>query len=297
MPKNNLQHAFLIPVLFVFLWSTGFIGAKSGLPAAEPFTFLGVRMAFTLMALLAIIPFFTVTWPRSFSAYLHLAVVGTLIHGVYLGGVFFAIYRGVDAGLSAIIVGLQPLLTVIFSTIWLREPLSALKVLGLTLGLAGIVIVIGQKGIGVSGVDTLGLWFCIGSLIAISIGTIYQKKFCTSFDLLPGIFVQYVAAALFYLTLSTLWENQDIYWSLRFSLALAWLVIVLSIGAVLLLMWLIRVGEAGKVASFFYLTPPFVAVEAWFLFDERLSLYSVLGMILCVIGVFLVVRSPSTRPA
>ena len=296
MSRTRFQHSLLIPILFVFLWSTGFIGAKSGLPAAEPFTFLSVRMAFALAALLIIIPFFSVTWPRGFRAYFHLAVVGTLVHGVYLGGVFFAIYRGVDAGLSAIIVGLQPLLTVIVAAIWLREPLNILKILGLSLGLVGIFIVIEQRGIGINGINPLGLWFCVGSLFGISIGTIYQKKFCTSFDLLPGVFVQYVAAALFYLMLSMLWESQDIYWSLRFSLALAWLVVVLSIGAVLLLMWLIRAGEAGKVASLFYLVPPFVAVEAWFLFGERISLNSAFGVVLCVAGVFLVVRSPATCP-
>lgn len=283
----------LVPLLFVALWSTGFIGAKYGLPAAEPFTFLGVRMLLALGLLGALIPFFRVRWPRRAGDYLHIAVVGLLIHGIYLGGVFSAIYRGVDSGLSAVIVGLQPLVTVLISALWLNEHLGRLKLLGMATGFIGIVTVIADRGIGIGGVDATGLWLCVASLLAISLGTIYQKRYCTGFDLLPGVLVQYLAAAAFYWAAALLLEQRDIYWTPRFVFALGWLVLVLSLGAVLLLMWLIRHGESGRVASLFYLVPPLVTLEAWILFDERLTLVAVGGIGLCVAGVAMVMKSPA----
>ena len=280
-------------MLFVFLWSTGFIGAKFGLPAAEPFTMLGIRMGIACLLLLILMPFFNVRWPKAVADYGNLILVGVLVHGIYLGGVFFAIYRGVDAGISAIIVGLQPLLTAAIAVSWLNESLTRLKSLGLLTGFVGIFIVISQQGIGVDGINSAGILACVISLVAISIGTIYQKRFCTHCDLLPSVFIQYIGAGMLFLWLSFWLENQDIFWSLRFSLTLAWLVIVLSIGAVVLLMWLIRVGEASKIASLFYLVPPMVAIEAWILFGETMSLFSIAGVGLCVTGVLLVLKSPS----
>lgn len=293
MPDHtNTIRGLFIPLVFVSLWSTGFIGAKYGLPAAEPFTFLSIRMLITVAILALIIPFFQVHWPRRVKDYIHLGVVGILIHGIYLGGVFSAIHRGVDSGLSAVIVGLQPIATVMLSAVWIKEHVSATKVGGMILGFAGILVVISDRGIGVSGIDMVGLVFCVMSLFAIAIGTIYQKRFCTQYDLLPGICIQYVATAGFVLILAFTFETREVIWSQRFFMALAWLVLVLSIGAVLLLMWLIRHGEAGKIASLFYLVPPFVAVEAWFLFDERVSLVALGGIALCVCGVAIVMNAP-----
>lgn len=294
MSKTSLI-GLLAPLLFVLLWSTGFIGAKYGLIAAEPFTFLTIRHGIAAFLLLCLIPFVRFTWPKRPIDYLHISVVGILMHSIYLGGVFAAIYRGVDSGLSAIIVGLQPLLTVIFSTLWLGERITVIKLIGTFLGFAGITVIIVERGIGIEGVSLLGLTLCAIALLGISIGTIYQKKFCTSFDLLPSVCLQYIASALFLLILSMFFEYRDIFWSTRFILALTWLVGVLSLGAVVLLMWLIRMGEAGKVASLFYLVPPAVAVEAWLLFDERLSLIAIGGMLLCVIGVAMVINSPTAE--
>lgn len=297
MARTGIVFSTLIPLVFVALWSTGFVGAKYGLPEAEPFTFLLIRMSLTVLILLAIIPFFKITWPRQPLAYFNLAMVGIMIHGMYLGGVFFAISRGVDSGLSAVVVGLQPLVTVILSMFWLRESIGVAKISGLLLGLIGIVLVIHSRGIGLHGIDPIGLSACFGSLLAISVGTIYQKKYCTSHDLLPGICIQYVGCAGFMLVLSLLFEDQIINWSPRFIIALSWLVLVLSIGAVLLLMWLIRHGEAGKIASLFYLVPPFVAVEAWFLFDENLSFQALLGILFCVAGVALTIKAAEKKIA
>ncbi len=294
MSKARLIGLF-VPLLFVLLWSTGFIGAKYGLIAAEPFTFLMVRHGIAAVILVAAIPFFTVKWPRQIKDYVHISVVGVLMHSLYLGGVFAAIYKGVDSGLTAIIVGLQPVLTVVFSAIWLGERLSNIKVIGTLLGFIGITVIIAERGVGVDGLSTTGLLLCLVSLIGISVGTIYQKKFCTQYDLLPSVCIQYIASALFLLVLSSLFEYRDIYWSTRFILAMIWLIGVLSLGAVVLLMWLIRMGEAGKVASLFYLVPPVVALEAWILFDEQLSYIAIAGMLICVLGVALVINSPATK--
>lgn len=292
-PHSHPVFDLFVPLLFVALWSTGFIGAKYGLPAAEPFTFLLIRMLITVAILGLLIPFFQVSWPHRAMDYLHLSIVGILIHGMYLGGVFSAIYRGVDSGLSAVIVGLQPLVTVMLSSIWLGENIGRSKLIGMILGFVGITVVIGDRGIGIHGIDAMGLIMCVIALLAISIGTIYQKRNCTHFDLLPGVCIQYVATAIFLMILSFSLETREVDWNLRFVSALAWLVLVLSIGAVLLLMWIIRHGEAGKVASLFYLVPPFVTVEAWLLFDERLSLTAIVGIALCVGGVAMVMNAPS----
>ena len=238
-----------------------------------------------------------VTWPKRPLHIFHLLVVGILIHGIYLGGVFSAIYQGIDAGLSAVVVGLQPLVTVLLSALWLREPIGKLKSLGLLAGLAGIVIVIAQRGIGVDGLSTPGLLFCIAGLFGISIGTIYQKKFCTGFDLLPAVFIQYVGSMSFMLLLAHWFETGQIDWNSDFIFAMIWLVLVLSLGAVVLLMWLIRTGEAGKTASLFYLVPAFTSVEAWFLFGEQLSIIAIFGIGLCVLGVALVVNAPEKTAA
>jgi drug/metabolite transporter (DMT)-like permease len=278
------------PLLFVFLWSTGFIGAKFGLPSAEPFTFLCVRMFLTLLIMTLLLPLFPVKWPTRLPDYGHLAIVGILIHGIYLGGVFTAIYRGLPSSIAAVVVGLQPLVTVALSRIWLGESMTTLKLAGLITGFAGIVLVVSEQGLSSTGINTPGLAFSAAALLGISVGTIYQKKFCTKVDLLPGVFVQYSANALFMLALALLLESREIHWNLQFTLALSWLIVALSLGAVLLLMWLIRHGEAGKVASLFYLVPPLVAVEAWLLFGERFGLIAIIGIACCIFGVAMVMH-------
>ena len=291
MQLSTIATNFLIPLLFVFLWSTGFIGAKYGLPYAEPFTFLFVRMVIA-SALLYLIALHTrVPWPTRISDYGHMAIVGMLIHGIYLGGVFFAISRGMDAGISALIVSLQPLVTVALAAVFLSEPLNRYKVLGVIIGLVGVVMVITARGIGSEKILPVGLISCSLSLFGIASGTIYQKKFCHNFSLLPAVCVQYVAATFLLLPGAYYLETMQIEWNSHFIFALAWLVLVLSLGAVILLMQLIQRGNASQVASLFYLVPPFTAVEAWLLFNEQLSKIAVLGIALCVIGVALVVRS------
>lgn len=293
MEFSRFSTRFAIPLLFVFLWSTGFIGAKYGLPYAEPFTFLFVRMTIAASLLFVIAHIFKEPWPLRLIDYGHVAIVGVLIHGVYLGGVFFAISIGIDAGLSALIVSLQPLVTVLLAARFLSEKITSMTITGIALGLAGVLMVVFDDGIGSTHTVPAGLIACVFSLLAISIGTVYQKRYCGNVALLPGVCIQFTANAVFLVLLANYYETMKINWTADFIFALSWLVLVLSLGAVLLLMWLIQRGNAGQVASLFYLVPPFAAVEAWWLFDETLSGVALVGMALCVAGVAVVVRVPA----
>ncbi|MFT6914935.1 MAG: drug/metabolite transporter (DMT)-like permease [Motiliproteus sp.] len=281
----------LTPVLFVWLWSTGFIGAKYGLPYAEPFTLLLYRMLITLGLLGLLAWWLKSHWPSPVAA-MHTAVTGLLVHGFYLGGVFYAIEGGMPAGVAALIVGLQPLVTAIAAVLVLREGVVVRQWLGLLLGLVGVGLVLWEK-MGVTGqVGGLPLWPLIWALIAllgISIGTVYQKRFGQGVELVPGTFIQYCAATLFFALGAWALETSAVTWSMQLMLAMGWLVLGLSIGAILLLMLLIRRGAASQVASLFYLVPPVTALEAYLLFDERLGLLAMLGGALTVLAVALVI--------
>jgi len=247
------------------------------------------------MAAIVLIPVLFILksrWPANSSDYVHSAVVGTLVHAVYLGGVFCAISLGTGAGLSALIVGLQPLLTLCLSVIFLAEKAGRLKVAGVLTGLVGFIIVIIERT-GIDELSTPGLLLCTVSLIGISAGTVYQKKITTGIELLPGVFIQYLGAFAVLLPLAVLLEPFEISWNSEFVLATLWLVLVLSIGAILLLMMLIRNSDASNVASLFYLVPPLTAFEAFLLFGEALSLIAIAGMLLCVAGVAMVLHKNS----
>lgn len=285
-----------MPLLFVALWSTGFIGAKFGLPYAEPFTFLFIRFALTLALLVPLAHWLSGEWPRGPALWGHIAVSGLLVHGAYLGGVFYGIYLGMPAGLASLLVGLQPLLTAGLAGPLLGERLATRQWLGLALGLAGVIMVLGGK---LDPGESLFQGFGLGALgavlvalLGISGGTLYQKRYCTGMPLLSGTVVQYLASATLLGLGALLFEERDIEWSATFSLTLGWLVLVLSISAILLLMALIKRGEASRVASLFYLVPPVTALQAWWLFDEALPPISLLGMAIAIAGVVLVVRTP-----
>ncbi|MGM0701224.1 MAG: DMT family transporter [Pseudomonadota bacterium] len=283
-----------MPVLFVALWSTGFIGAKFGLPHAEPFTFLFVRFVLTLALLLPLTGLLKVDWPRGLRLWSHIGVSGLLVHGAYLGGVFYGIQLGMPAGLAALLVGLQPLLTAALARPLLDERLAPLQWLGLALGLTGITLVLGSKldpgGALFQGFGLGALASVTVALVGISLGTLYQKRYCTGMPLLTGTAVQYLAAGTLLGLGALLFEERDIEWTPTFMLTLLWLVLVLSISAILLLMALIKRGEASRVASLFYLVPPVTALEAWWLFDERLPMVGLIGMAVTIAGVVLVAR-------
>jgi drug/metabolite transporter (DMT)-like permease len=290
------------PALFVLLWSTGFVGAKYGLPYAPPFTFLGLRLV-TAAVLLAVcaaaLPSGRTTVRRTRRhQYGHAAVAGLLLHAGYLGGVFYAISVGVPAGVSAVVVSLQPVLTALLATRLLGERPGLRQWTGLALGVAGVALVVAPDlaGSGTGPVPVRGLLACIVALAATTAGTLYQKRHGDEVPLLWGTAVQYTAAAAVLLTAAVATERMTVVWTGDFLLALGWLVLALSIGAVLLLLLLLRRGTASSVASLFYLVPPATAVEAYLLFGERLAALSLVGLAVTVIGVALVVV-PARRRA
>ena len=284
--RRNLS--FAAPFLFVALWSTGFVGAKMGMPHAEPFTFLGIRFALTSAIFFVLIAAMRVRLPRNPVIWLHAAVVGLLMHGIYLGGVFVAVDIGTSAGIAALIVGVQPVFTAILAGLMLNERLSFRAWLGLALGFVGVALVVWRQAGDTGGAP--GLTACVSSLVAITVATLYQKRFAGAIDLRVGSAVQFAAAAALMWALAFATETMVIDWNAESIFAMAWLVVVLSFGAITLLYILIREGAASKVASLFYLVPPVVAVEGYFLFGEVLSLSALAGMAIAVIGVPLVTR-------
>ncbi|VVE11586.1 peptide ABC transporter ATP-binding protein [Pandoraea capi] len=303
-----------MPWWFVLIWSTGFIVAKYGMPNAEPLTFLTWRYGCTLVVMLPIMWLTRTPWPMrhglegnvrevttvraeriDWPLIAHLAISGILIQAVYLGGVWAAIKHGAPAGLAALIVGIQPLLTALFARV-VGEPVSRRQWLGLLCGFIGVGLVVANK-VGVRGVGVGVIALCVLSLVAITAGTLYQKRFCSHFDLRVGTVVQFGAA--FLVTLPAAWalETMQVRWNAEMIGALAWSVLALSIGAISLLFLLIRRGAATKVSSLMYLTPPTTAVMAWLLFGETLSPLSAAGMIVAALGVALVIErraAPST---
>ena len=278
----------LLPGLFVVLWSTGFIAAKYGLPYAPPLEFLLVRFAL-VASLMTLVAFATrATWPRGRRQIAHIAVAAWLVHGVYLGGVFVAIAAGMPAGTSAMLVGLQPILTVFLARAWLGERISRLQWAGLVLGLVGVYFVVRHK-IGLGG-DATALVAVLAALAGISAGTLYQKKYCAHVDLRSGAVVQFVACALLYAAIVAFAGWRPIAWTPQFIFALGWSVIVLSVGAISLLYWLLRHGAAADVARLFYLVPPVTALMAFVLFGERLDALALAGMALIAVGVALARR-------
>lgn len=284
-----------VPLLFVLLWSTGFIGAKYALPFIEPFHLLFIRMLLTLAVFAGLIVLFRARWPTPRQA-MHQMVVGSLVHAAYLGGVFAAIKLHMPAGVASLLVGLQPLLTAVLAWQFAGSSLRPRQWLGLVLGLIGAALVL-VRGESLDNIylPAAALLAIFVALFGISIGTLYQKRFGRDTDLLTGSFFQYLATALWMGLLTGGFEHGDVVWTPQLIAALAWLVCGLSVGAILLLMWMIREGEAAHVATYFYLVPPVTAIESWLLFDERLGVASVLGIAVTVAGVYLVLKKSPRR--
>jgi drug/metabolite transporter (DMT)-like permease len=277
-----------IAALFVPLWSTGFIGAKLGLPYAEPYTFLFLRYASVALLLGGVALIMRAPWPRTGREWLHISVAGLLVHAVYISCVFDSIYHGLPSGVSALIVGLQPLLTAAVVGPFLGERVGFRQWLGLLLGLIGVALVLWEK----VQLD-VGLWavgLSVIALLGISVGTVYQKRFCPRLDLRSGIAIQYLATAIYVGGFALALETRHVEWTGRFIFALVWLMLVLSIGAVSLLFILLRRGSASRTAALFYLVPPCTALVAWLLFDEQLGVVALIGMAVAAAGVFLATR-------
>ncbi|WP_373088669.1 DMT family transporter [Sneathiella sp.] len=281
----------VMPAVFVFLWSTGFIGAKLGLPYIEPLTFLAFRFGICVVIMIPVVLFTRTYWPARWQDYGHIAIGGLLMHGGYLGVVFMSIDHGTPAGISALIVGIQPLIVAALVGVLLGEKVSWRQWAGLLLGLAGVFLVVANKlSVGEGTLFGMGLSFI--ALFSIAGGTLYQKKFSSNMNLKSGNLIQFTVAGLYFTATSFLFESGKVVWSGELVFALGWLVIVLSLGAMTLLYILLRNGAAANVSSLFYLTPPCTAIVAYFLFDEELGPLSLLGMAIAVVGVALVNYKP-----
>ena len=283
-----MQVTWVFPGLFVVLWSTGFIGAKLGLPYAEPFTFLLLRFVFVLVILLPICWLLGARWPNR-QGVGHMAIAGVLMQGGYLGGVFASLHQGMPAGVSALITGLQPVFTAVLGTWLLHERPTPRQWLGLALGLCGVVLVVGDR-IAVQNLAVPAILLSTLALASITLGTVWQKRHGGAIDLRTGAAIQFAAAAVVLAPFALIFETGRVVWSGEFVFALAWLVVVLSFGAVFLLFYLIRHGAATRVASLFYLVPPTTALIAWPLFAESYSLLAAAGMGLGMLAVWLVTK-------
>ncbi|MCW8837038.1 MAG: DMT family transporter [Rhodospirillales bacterium] len=278
-----------MPAVFVLLWSTGFIGAKLGLPYAEPLTFLSIRFVILTVILLALCLITKAPWPRTMAEAGHIAIAGLLVQATYLGGVFSAIHHGIPAGVAALIVGVQPLLTAVAAGPYLGEKITARQWVGFFLGMAGVILVVaGKLSFDASHIN--GVILAVLALIGITLGTLYQKRHGGGMDLRSGSAIQFGVSAIAMIMLAPFFETMNVQWTGEFIFAMAWLVLVLSLGAISLLFMLIKRGAASQVASLFYLVPPVTAVVAYFVFGETMGWLPIMGMAVAVLGVALVVK-------
>jgi drug/metabolite transporter (DMT)-like permease len=280
-----------MPLIFVLIWSTGFIVARYGMPLSPPFKFLATRFALSIACFALWIVVAKVPWPSSRTQWLHLAVTGVLMHAVYLGGVWAAVKLGMGSGLSALIVGLQPVLT----AVWLSGTggrVTARQWGGLALGFVGLVLVVSAK-LGHGEATGLNLSIAVLALLGITTGTLYQKRFVTACDVRSANAVQLAAALLVTLPLA-LMEQEAMQWNTQLGWAMAWSVLGLTLGGSSLLYVLIQRGAATSVTSLLFLVPPTTALMAWVLFGEAITAATVVGTALTALGVYWVVRVPKT---
>jgi len=281
--------ARVAPPLFVLIWATGFIVARTVAPHTEPLTFLLVRYALAILVLAVIVSIARVPWPRDGRTWLNSLIAGVLLHGFYLGGVFWAVKNGLPAGITALVAGLQPLVTGLLAMPLLGERVSPRRWLGIGLGFLGAILVILPK-LG-AGAPPLALCAAILAMLSITLGTIWQKRTAGTLDMRVNAVIQYIGAALVTAPVVLLTENgrMDMSWPLLFGLA--WAVLGLSIGAIGLLLYLIRHGAVTGVATLLYLVPPVAAVMAYLLFGETLSLIQIVGMGCAALGVAVASRN------
>jgi drug/metabolite transporter (DMT)-like permease len=276
-----------VPTLFVVFWSSGFVGGKYGLPYAEPFTLLSLRMI-AVVAILGVVVMVTrPAWPDA-AIVGRTAVTGLLMHGIYLGGVFYSIYRGLPPAISALIVCLQPVVTSTVANRVLGETVVMRQWIGLALGLVGVFFVVYGNIHGGDDAPSVAWLASFVALAGITAGTIYQKRHGSSIDWRAGFLIQYGAAGVLFCVLAFLFETRAVNWDVHLIGALAWMVLVLSLGTIWLLYFLIQRSAATKVTSLFYLVPPVTAVQAWIIFGDRLGVLALIGMAACAAGVFLV---------
>ena len=283
-----MKLARFAPALFVLLWSTGFVGAKYGLPYADPFVFLSIRVLIAAVLLLVIAYLLKMPVRIGRSAIARSSLIGFFLHACYLGGVFYSISQGLPAGVAAVVTSLQPVLVSIFAVKVLGEQLRISQVAGLLLGLCGTILVLGPSFN--SHIPTAGIIAIVVALIGSTTATLLQKRVGADIPLVAGTAYQYLFTGLVLGVIALATGNTHITWSSRFTAAFVWLVLVLSVGAILLLLWLLNSGSAASVSSLFYLVPPATAIEAFFLFGEKVNTQGFLGIGITALGVWLVIR-------
>ena len=285
------------PVIFVLLWSTGFVGAKYILPYAEPFVFLTIRYFFATLILVLIAKAMgeslRITWPQVKQSML----VSVFLHVIYIGGVFYAVFIDIPAGITAVIVSLQPILVSVLAIPLLGEKLSYRQVFGLLLGFVGILFLLSPKlleGDLSTGLPTLGIICCVIALLGTTIGYLLQKKGGADIPFLAGTAVQFATSTVIFAIASLIFEPLKVDITLEFVLALSWIVLALSIGSIFLLFYLLRNDSASSVSSLYYLVPPLAALQAYFFFDERIKGIGLVGMALAALGTLIVTRNSKT---
>ena len=277
------------PTLFVLLWSTGFVGAKYGLPYADPFIFLAIRILIASILLFVLAKAMRMPVRIGRGAIARSGLIGFFLHACYLGGVFYSIAQGLPAGVAAVVTSLQPVLVSVFAVKVLGEQLRLRQVIGLLIGLIGVILVLGPSID--AQIPAPAIIAILTALIGSTSATLLQKKMGSDIPLLSGTAYQYLFSGCILGIIAMATQETTINWTLRFTVAFIWLILVLSVGAILLLLWLLNSGSAAKVSSLFYLVPPATAIEAFFLFGEKVNTQGFLGIGITALGVWLVMRS------
>jgi drug/metabolite transporter (DMT)-like permease len=278
--------------IFIVIWSTGFIIARYGMPYSEPMTFLAIRFAGVLLCMIPVVLWLKAPWPRG-RQIAHIAVAGALFQFGYLGGVWAAVKQGMPAGLAALIIGLQPILTAVFAS-FVAERVTPRQWFGLLLGLTGVSLVLYAK-LHLDGLSLISTLLAFAAMLSITFGTLYQKRYCPSFDLRTGSVIQFSISLVLSVIMMLLFETREVQWTTPMIGAMLWGILPISIGAMSLWFILLRKGDATKVSSMMYLVPPSTALMAWFLFDETLTPLILLGILITMFGVLLV--NQTTWPA
>ena len=277
------------PTLFVLLWSTGFVGAKYGLPYADPFIFLAIRILIASILLFVLAKAMRMPVRIGRGAIARSGLIGFFLHACYLGGVFYSIAQGLPAGVAAVVTSLQPVLVSVFAVKVLGEQLRLRQVMGLLIGLIGVILVLGPSID--AQIPAPAIIAILTALIGSTSATLLQKKMGSDIPLLSGTAYQYLFSGCILGIIALATQETTINWTLRFTVAFIWLILVLSVGAILLLLWLLNSGSAAKVSSLFYLVPPATAIEAFFLFGEKVNTQGFLGIGITALGVWLVMRN------
>lgn len=284
----------LAPIIFVLLWSTGFVGAKYIIPYAEPFVFLTIRYFFATLILViiakAIGESLRISWPQIKQSML----VSLFLHVIYIGGVFYAVFIDIPAGITAVIISLQPILVSVLAIPLLGEKLSYRQIFGLLLGFIGVLLLLSPKlleGDLSTGFSALGIICCVIALLGTTIGYLLQKKGGADIPFLAGTAIQFATSTVIFALAAVIFEPLKVKITLEFVLALSWIVLALSIGSIFLLFYLLRIDSASSVSSLYYLVPPLAAVQAYYFFDERIKWLGLLGMALAALGTLIVTKN------